>query len=66
MHVIIIGAGTGGLALTHGLKRAGISCAVFERDRTRGDGLQGYRVGIDPDGSRALNRLLPPNCSPPS
>ncbi|WP_406219664.1 FAD-dependent oxidoreductase [Streptomyces decoyicus] len=60
MHVIIIGAGTGGLALTHGLKRAGISCAVFERDRTRGDGLQGYRVGIDPDGSRALSRLLPP------
>ncbi|MFE3884978.1 FAD-dependent oxidoreductase [Streptomyces lydicus] len=60
MHVIIIGAGTGGLALAHGLKRAGISCAVHERDRTRGDGLQGYRVGIDPDGSRSLSRLLPP------
>ncbi|WP_336050677.1 FAD-dependent oxidoreductase [Streptomyces sp. CA2R101] len=60
MHVIIIGAGTGGLSLAHGLKRAGISCAVYERDRTRGGGLQGYRVGIDPDGSRALSRLLPP------
>ncbi|MCZ1010830.1 FAD-dependent oxidoreductase [Streptomyces lydicus] len=60
MHVIIMGAGTGGLALAHGLTRAGISCAVFERDRTRGGGLQGYRVGIDHDGSRALSRLLPP------
>src|SRR5690349_21214794 len=59
-HVIIIGAGTGGLCLAHGLRRAGISCAVYERDRTRSDGLQGYRVGIDPDGSRALSECLPP------
>ncbi|OKI02570.1 FAD-binding monooxygenase [Streptomyces sp. CB02923] len=61
MHVIIIGAGTGGLALAHGLKRAGISCSVHERDRTRGGGLQGYRVGIDHDGSRALSQVLPPD-----
>jgi 2-polyprenyl-6-methoxyphenol hydroxylase-like FAD-dependent oxidoreductase len=60
LHVIIIGAGTGGLCLAHGLKRAGISVAVYERDRTRADGLQGYRVGIDPDGSRALHQCLPP------
>src|SRR3954454_21381457 len=59
-HVIIIGAGTGGLCLAHGLCRAGISVAVYERDRTRADGLQGYRVGIDPDGSRALHACLPP------
>jgi 2-polyprenyl-6-methoxyphenol hydroxylase-like FAD-dependent oxidoreductase len=59
-HVIIIGAGTGGLCLAHGLRRAGISAAVYERDRTRADGLQGYRVGIDPDGSRALHACLPP------
>ncbi|MFE0021512.1 FAD-dependent oxidoreductase [Amycolatopsis sp. NPDC059021] len=58
-HVIIIGAGTGGLCLAHGLRRAGISVAVYERDRTRRDGLQGYRVGIDPDGSRALYDALP-------
>jgi flavin-dependent dehydrogenase len=32
-HVIIVGAGTGGLALAQGLKRAGISVAVYERDR---------------------------------
>ena len=33
---------------------------MFERDRTRRDGLYGYRVGIDADGSRALAALLPP------
>ncbi|MCZ4125328.1 FAD-dependent oxidoreductase [Streptomyces sp. H39-S7] len=60
-HVMIIGGGTGGMALAHGLKRAGISVAVYERDRTRTSGLHGYRVGIDPDGSRALKRLLPPD-----
>lgn len=59
-HVLIIGAGTGGLCLAHGLKRAGISVAVYERDRTRKDGLQGYRVGISPGGSRALHDCLPP------
>ncbi|HXM55824.1 MAG TPA: NAD(P)/FAD-dependent oxidoreductase [Candidatus Dormibacteraeota bacterium] len=59
--VAIIGAGTGGLALAHGLRRAGIDVGVYERDRTRRDGLQGYRVGISPDGSRALHALLPPD-----
>ncbi|MCQ4084229.1 FAD-dependent monooxygenase [Streptomyces sp. RB6PN25] len=60
-HVIVIGGGTGGMALAHGLKRAGISVSVYERDRTRTSGLHGYRVGIDPDGSRALKKLLPPD-----
>jgi 2-polyprenyl-6-methoxyphenol hydroxylase-like FAD-dependent oxidoreductase len=59
-HVLIIGAGTGGLCLAHGLRRAGVSVAVYERDRTRTDGLHGYRVGIDADGSRALHACLPP------
>jgi 2-polyprenyl-6-methoxyphenol hydroxylase-like FAD-dependent oxidoreductase len=61
LHVVIIGAGTGGLSLAQGLKRAGISVAVYERDtgRTRDEGLQGYRIGIDPDGSRALHECLP-------
>ena len=63
LHVVIIGAGTGGLCLAHGLRRAGISVAVYERDlsRSRDEGLQGYRVGIDPDGSRALHACLPPD-----
>ncbi|MFD9962715.1 FAD-dependent oxidoreductase [Amycolatopsis sp. NPDC058986] len=60
MHVLVIGAGTGGLCLAQKLKRAGISVAVYERDRTRTDGLFGFRVGISPDGSRALRACLPP------
>jgi 2-polyprenyl-6-methoxyphenol hydroxylase-like FAD-dependent oxidoreductase len=60
MKVIIIGAGTGGLALAHGLKRAGIAVAVCERDRTPRDSRGGYRVGISPGGSRALKACVPP------
>lgn len=60
LRVIIIGAGTGGLCMAHGLKQAGIAVEVYERDRSRTDGLQGYRVGIDADGSRALHACLPP------
>ncbi|MGI5239159.1 FAD-dependent oxidoreductase [Dactylosporangium sp. CA-139066] len=60
MKVIIIGAGTGGMCLAHGLRRAGVDVVVYERDRNRTDGLHGYRVGIDPHGSRALKACLPP------
>jgi len=58
--VLIIGAGTGGLCLAHGLKNAGIDVEVYERDRTRTGGLHGYRIGISPDGSRAMKRCLAP------
>lgn len=58
--VLVVGAGTGGLALAHGLLRAGIPVRVLERDRTRTDGLQGYRVGISPNGVRSLRACLPP------
>src|SRR5215471_2386996 len=59
-HVLIIGGGVGGLTLAQGLKRAGVSAAVYERDRTPTDRLQGYRVHISPTGSRALHECLPP------
>ncbi|GAB3142628.1 FAD-dependent monooxygenase [Micromonospora sonneratiae] len=58
--VIIIGAGTGGMCLAHGLRRAGVRVAVYERYRTRRDGLHGYRLGIGPTGIRALRECLPP------
>ena len=58
-HVGIIGGGIGGLALAQGLKKAGISVAVYERDRTPTDRLQGYRVHISPKGSAALHDCLP-------
>ena len=60
LRVIIIGAGTGGLALAHGLKQAGVAVAVYERDRTAPEGAGGYRVGISPAGSRALQACVPP------
>ena len=59
-HVLIIGAGIGGLCLAQGLRRAGIPVTVFERNRTRVDWLQGYRIHINPHGSRALHRSLEP------
>ncbi|SMC23881.1 2-polyprenyl-6-methoxyphenol hydroxylase [Andreprevotia lacus DSM 23236] len=59
MQVIVIGGGTGGMCLAHGLKQAGVSVAVYERYANRADGLHGYRVGIDPTGNRALKQCLP-------
>lgn len=58
-HVVIIGGGLGGLCLAQGLNKAGISVQVYERDRTPDDRLQGYRIHIDPHGSRALHSCLP-------
>ncbi|HEY7418020.1 MAG TPA: FAD-dependent monooxygenase, partial [Ktedonobacteraceae bacterium] len=59
-HVVIIGAGIGGLCLAQNLKRAGISVAVYERDESRTARLQGYRIHINPAGSRALYESMPP------
>jgi 2-polyprenyl-6-methoxyphenol hydroxylase-like FAD-dependent oxidoreductase len=60
LRVLIIGGGTGGMCLAQGLRRAGVPVEVYERDRTRSDGLHGYRVGINPTGNRALKECLPP------
>lgn len=60
LHVIVIGGGIGGLTMAQGLKKAGVSVAVYERDRTRTDRVRGYRVHINPTGSRALYECLPP------
>ncbi|MBV8836544.1 MAG: FAD-dependent monooxygenase [Alphaproteobacteria bacterium] len=60
-HVIIIGGGIGGLALAQGLRKAGVGVAVYERDRTTTSRVQGYRVHINPTGSRALHACLPPH-----
>ncbi|MQY21123.1 FAD-dependent oxidoreductase [Nocardia macrotermitis] len=59
LRVIVAGGGIGGLALAHGLRKAGIDVAVYERDRHRTDRLQGFRIHISPRGSRALHELLP-------
>ena len=60
LHVIVAGGGIGGLCLAQGLKKAGISVAVYERDRHPDARAQGYRLNIEPVGSRALHACLPP------
>src|SRR6185436_10242538 len=59
--VLISGAGLGGLALAHALRRGGLDVAVFERDPTPQTRDQGYRLHIDADGNRALRACLPPD-----
>jgi 2-polyprenyl-6-methoxyphenol hydroxylase-like FAD-dependent oxidoreductase len=61
LHVIIICGGIGGLTLAQGLKKSGVGFAVYERDRTVTDRLQGYRVHVSPTGSAALHDCLPPH-----
>jgi 2-polyprenyl-6-methoxyphenol hydroxylase-like FAD-dependent oxidoreductase len=58
---MIAGAGTGGLALAHALKRAGFPVQVFERNVVPAEDQGGYRVGISPAGSRALKSCVPPD-----
>ena len=57
--VIIIGGGIGGLALGQALVAAGVEVQIHERNRHATDWLQGYRININPNGSRALHRCLP-------
>ncbi|MEV0347390.1 NAD(P)/FAD-dependent oxidoreductase [Nonomuraea sp. NPDC050680] len=59
MHVIVIGAGLGGLCLAQRLRRLGISVSVHERDTTPLLRPQGYRLHINADGRRALEHALP-------
>ena len=59
LHIIIIGGGIGGLCLAQGLKKAGIKFTVFERNTDTDTWLEGYRIHVNPTGSRALNECLP-------
>jgi salicylate hydroxylase len=57
---MIIGGGIGGLCLAQGLRNASIDATVYERSLTRTDWLQGYRIHINPHGSRVLHDCLEP------
>jgi 2-polyprenyl-6-methoxyphenol hydroxylase-like FAD-dependent oxidoreductase len=59
-HVVIIGAGLGGLCLAQGLHRAGIDFTVCERDEQAVARQQGYRIHINADGRAGLAHNLPP------
>lgn len=58
-HVIVAGAGLGGLCLAHRLRTAGIGVSVHERDTALDARPQGYRLHLDPRGVAALHRALP-------
>ncbi len=58
-HVLIAGGGIGGLCLAQGLRRAGISCTVYES--APGIGRAGYRLHMNGAGGRALQQCLPDN-----
>lgn len=62
-HVIVIGGGIGGLCLAQGLKKAGVSVAVYEKAerRPRSSWQQGYQIHINAAGSEALAECLPPD-----
>jgi 2-polyprenyl-6-methoxyphenol hydroxylase-like FAD-dependent oxidoreductase len=60
MKVMVIGGGIGGLCLAQGLKKAGVSVAVYERDESPESRAQGFRIHISPLGSIALHDCLPP------
>jgi 2-polyprenyl-6-methoxyphenol hydroxylase-like FAD-dependent oxidoreductase len=58
-HIIVIGAGVGGLCLAQGLSLSGVSVNVYERDASPTTSMSGYRLSISPTGSRALKSCLP-------
>ena len=60
MHIVIIGAGLGGLCLAQGLQRRGISFDVYERDTAPDSRPQGFRIKIDQTGQQAIEACLPP------
>ncbi|ETS75306.1 hypothetical protein PFICI_12250 [Pestalotiopsis fici W106-1] len=59
-HVIIVGAGLGGLALAQGLKKHGIDFTIFEADEDVNTRTQGYRIKIFPDTVPDLQYLVTP------
>ncbi|OCL05430.1 FAD/NAD(P)-binding domain-containing protein [Glonium stellatum] len=59
-HIMIIGAGVGGLAFAQGLKRRNIPFSVSERDGFLDSRLQGYRIKVFGDMKAKLNELLTP------
>jgi 2-polyprenyl-6-methoxyphenol hydroxylase-like FAD-dependent oxidoreductase len=61
LRVLVIGGGIGGLCLAHGLKKAGVSCAVYERESATPleTETERYSIQINSDGNTALHECLP-------
>ncbi|KAJ2972169.1 hypothetical protein NUW58_g9240 [Xylaria curta] len=75
MHVLIVGAGLGGLSLAQTLRKQGISYQIFERDADKNSRFQGWAIALHtiiddivssmpsdmPDLKEATNHLAPLN-----
>jgi 2-polyprenyl-6-methoxyphenol hydroxylase-like FAD-dependent oxidoreductase len=59
MKVLISGGGIAGLTLAQGLRREGVECEVFERERLE-TWRTGYLLNLDVEGDEALAACLPP------
>ena len=59
LHVLVVGAGLGGLTLAQSLHRQGVRVSVFERDDTPWARTQGYRLHLDADALNAAREVLP-------
>lgn len=46
MHVLILGAGPGGLTLAQCLRKRGISFEIFDRDEDANARFQGWALGL--------------------
>lgn len=46
MHVLIIGAGLGGLSLAQMLRKQGVSFEIFERDQDEDARFQGWAISL--------------------
>jgi len=46
MHVLIVGAGVGGLSLAQTLRKQGISFEIFERDTNPDARFQGWAIAM--------------------
>ncbi len=46
MHVLIVGAGVGGLSLAQSLRKQGISFEIFERDNDSEARFQGWAIAM--------------------
>lgn len=60
MHVLIAGAGLGGLTLAQSLRKQGISYEIFERDANRDARFQGWAIALHTYGPETQNYLASP------
>lgn len=57
-HVLIVGAGIGGLCLASGFKKHGVSFHVFEKEAAHAPRRDGHRIRLAREGVEALRYLL--------